>query len=50
MKFLKTKYLQNYGSIEKKIEFNDVNVDDLLDIQHNQLSSRVERWMYEGSG
>ena len=32
------------------IEFNDINIDQLHDIQHNQLLSRVERWMYEGSG
>ena len=29
--------------IKKKIEFNDTNIDELLDIQHNQLSSRVQR-------
>ena len=34
----------------EKIEFNDTNIDELLDIQHNQLSSRVERWTYEGPG
>ena len=32
-----------------KIEFTDVNVDKLLDIQHNQLSLRVEKWTYKGS-
>ena len=30
-----------------KIEFNDINIDDVLDIQ---LSSRVERRTYEESG
>ena len=34
----------------EKLEFNDTNIDELLDIQHNQLSLRVERWIYEGSG
>ena len=34
----------------KKTEFSDINVNKLLDIQHKQLSSRVERWAYEGSG
>ena len=27
-----------------------MNIDELLDIQYNQLPSRVERWTYEGSG
>ena len=27
-----------------------MNIDELLDIQHNQLSSKVEMWTYEGSG
>ena len=34
----------------EKIEFNDINIDELLDIQHSQVSSRVERWTNEGSG
>ena len=28
-------------------KFIDTNIDELLDIQHSQLSSRVERWMYD---
>ena len=28
--------------IQKKIESNDIKIDELLYIQHNQLSSRVE--------
>ena len=32
----------------EKTEFN--NIDKLLNIQHNQHSSRVERWTDEGSG
>ena len=32
----------------KKIEVNDLNIDELLNIQYNQLSSRVETWRYEG--
>ena len=45
MKLLKTNI---YGPIVrfKKIEFNDATIDELLHIQHNQLSSRVERWTY----
>ena len=34
----------------EKIEFNDINIDELLDIQQNQFSLRVEKWTYEGSG
>ena len=34
----------------EKLEFNDTNINELLDIQHNQLSLRVERWTYEGAG
>ena len=34
----------------KKTEFSNINVNKLLNIQHKQLSSRVERWAYEGSG
>ena len=39
MKFLRIKYWKTYGLI-KKIEFDDINIDELLDIQHNQLSLR----------
>ena len=49
MKFFRIKYLQTHGLI-KKIEFNDINIDKLFDIQHNQLSPRVDRWTHEGSG
>ena len=34
----------------RKIEFTDVNVHKLLDIQHNQLLLRAEKWTYKGSG
>ena len=33
----------------RKIELNDVNTDELIVIHNNQLSSKVERWSYEGS-
>ena len=33
----------------ENLEFNDTNIDELLDIQHNQLPSSVERWTYKGS-
>ena len=49
-KLLKTKYSQTHWFDSEKLEFNDINIDELLDIQHNQLSSRFERWTYEGSG
>ena len=32
-----------------KVEFNDVNVDDLLGTQHYELSIRVKNLTYEGS-
>ena len=32
-----------------KKKFNDTNIDEILDIQHSQLSLRIERWTYEGS-
>ena len=49
MEFLKIKYLL-WLMVWKKTEFSDINVNKLLDIQHKQLSSRVERWAHEGSG
>ena len=33
----------------EKTEFFDINFNELLHVQHNQLLSRVERWIYEGS-
>ena len=36
--------------ILKKIEVNDTNIDKLFDIQHNELSSRLEMWTHGGSG
>ena len=47
--FLKNKVFPDTWHHSEKLEFNDTNIDDLLDIQPNQLSSRVERWTYEGS-
>ena len=49
-KFSETKYSRSMLIEKKKKEFNDINIDELLDIHHNQLSSRVERWTNEGSG
>ena len=37
-----------FGS--ENIKFNNINIDELLDVPHNHLSSRVESWEYEGSG
>ena len=45
---LKTKYSQTHRLIQK-IDFNDKNIDELLDIPHNQLLSGPKRWTYEGS-
>ena len=45
MKFLRTKHWHTHGSIQNKIEFNEP-----LDIDRNQLSSRVDRCTYEESG
>ena len=39
----------NYSLTNAKMKFNHANIDELLDIQHNQLSLRVEKWKYEGS-
>ena len=38
MKFLKMEYSQTHGSIQQK--FNDINIDEPLDIQNNQLFSQ----------
>ena len=32
------------------MELCDIKIDEILDIKHNQISSRVERWTYERSG
>ena len=32
-----------------KIEIYNINIGELLDNQHNQHSSRVEKWMCKGS-
>ena len=31
-----------------KKEFIHTNIDELLDMQHNQLLAKVERWTYKG--
>ena len=31
----------------EKLEFSNINIDELLDIQHDQLSSRFERWTFK---
>ena len=49
MKFLKIKYLSRHGMIQKKIEINDISINEIFVIQHNQLLLRVEGWMYEVS-
>ena len=46
----KNKIFEDRSFLSEKIEFNDANIDEIFDIQHNQLSSRVGRWTYERSG
>lgn len=48
--FLRIKYLKTHCFFQKKIEFNDANIDEIFDIRHNQLSSSVGGWTYERSG
>ena len=35
---------RTHSLLREKIGFNDMNIDEMLDIQHNQLSTRAERW------
>ena len=39
---------ETHSSLHKKQ--NLINIDEILDIQHNQFSLRVDKWTYEGSG
>ena len=34
----------------ERFKFKNINIDEILDIQHKRLSSRVENWTYEVSG
>ena len=45
----KNKIFAHLWFASEKIEFNDMNTDELIVIHNNQLSSKVERWAYEGS-
>ena len=49
MKLLKNKIFKIPWFDSENLEFNDFDIDELLDIQHNQLPSSVERWTYKGS-
>ena len=49
MKFFKNKIFADPLFDSEKLEFNYININKLLDILHNQVSSRVERWTYDGS-
>ena len=40
-------YLQNYLFDLERIEFNDINIDKLIHIQHNQVLPIVEKWTCE---
>ena len=42
-------YLQNYLFDLERIEFNDINIDKLIHVQHNQVLPIVERWTCEES-
>ena len=49
---LYTKYtLKKVGQIIEQLALSSgpTPPKKILDLQHNQLSSKVERWMYEGS-
>ena len=43
MKFLEIKHLQTHSLIQKKSNLMMKKIDEILDIQHNQLSARVEK-------
>ena len=43
-KVLKKNILANTRLHSEIIESNDIKIDELIDIKHNQLSSRVEWW------
>ena len=34
----------------ERFKFKNITIDEILDIQHKRLSSRVENWTYEVSG
>ena len=46
----KNKFFADLCFDSEEIEFSGINIDQLFDIQHNQLLSRVETWTYDGSG
>ena len=49
IKFLRVKcFARSLFNLEKT-EFNDLNIDELFDFQHNQISYKVGSWKYEGS-
>ena len=48
--FFKNKMLADPWFDSEKIEFSDINIDELLNREHIQRSSRVERLAHEGSG
>ena len=48
-KFLKEKLFTGPWFNSKKLELKDISIDELLDIQDNQVSARVEGWTSEGS-
>ena len=43
-KFLKEKLFTGPWFNSKKLELNDISIDELLEIQDNQVSARVEGW------
>lgn len=49
MKDFKNKKFENPLFDSEKFELNDIDIDELLDIQHNRLPTRVERCKKKGS-
>ena len=49
MKLSKQKIFADPWFDSGEIEFDDVNIDELLHMEHSELSSRIEMWINEGS-
>ena len=48
MKLSKQKIFADPWFDSGEIEFDDVNIDELLHMEHSELSSRIEMWINEG--
>ena len=49
MKLSKQKIFADPWFDSGEIEFDDINIDELLHMEHSELSSRIEMWINEGS-